>query len=91
MDESGHFLRMFGHVKGAGELLCPTALYIADHLVYISDSKHYRTAVYQTSGQFVVSFGKDGEREFYLARGITSDFDGMIYVCDKTKNCINVF
>lgn len=91
VDESGHFLRMFGHVKGAGELLCPTALYIADQLVYVSDSKHYRTAVYQTSGQFVASFGKLGEREFYLARGITSDSDGMIYVCDKTKNCINVF
>ena len=62
--------------------------------MYVSDSGHHRIAVYETSGQFVTSFGRvgkgEGEGEFKSPRHITSDHNGFIYVCDCLNDRIKI-
>ena len=49
-----------------GKLHVPSALHIVDKYVYVSDHIGHCIVVYETSGQFVTSFGVHGhkEREF---------------------------
>ena len=49
--------------------------------------------VYETSGQFVTSFGRRGhkEGEFNHPFCITSCADGFIHVCDLWNNRIQIF
>ena len=58
--------------------------------VYVADEGDYRIAVYQTSGQFVTSFGKHTGVELGNPYSITSDCNGLIYIPDFDKN-IRVF
>ena len=71
----------------------PTALHIADKLVYVSDLSQHRIVVYETSGQFVVSFGRRGQNrgEFYGPCCIISCADGFIHVCDQYNNRVQIF
>ena len=62
MDISGHFIRVFGQ-EGEGKLHRPSGLHIADKYVYVSDYSGHCIVVYETSGQFVTSFGRFGKRE----------------------------
>ena len=92
MDSSGQFIRMFGQ-EGEGKLSGPTALHIADKYVYVSDWSNDRIAVYETSGQYVTSFGRggEGEGEFRYPYCITSCVSGCIYVCDRVNDRVQVF
>ena len=49
--------------------------------------------VYETSGQFVTSFGRCGheEGEFCYPYCITSCADGFIHVCDFWNNRVQIF
>ena len=87
LDRSGHFIRVFGE-KGKGKLNGPSALHIVDKYVYVSDFNGHCIVVYETSGQFVTSFGRRGQKkgEFKFPRCITSCADGFIHVCDQ-DNC----
>ena len=89
LDRSGHFMQVFGG-EGKGKLRGPTALHIVDKYVYVSD---YTGEVYETSGQFVTSFGGLGHKKgkFKSPRSITSCADGFIYVCDKDNNRVQIF
>ena len=80
MDSSGRFIRMFSQ-EGEDKLRHPTALHIADKYVYVSDWSSYRIAVYETSGQYVTSFGEFGAHYY-----ITYCVSGFIYVCDCHNN-----
>ena len=77
LDSSGRFIRMM-------LLRIPTALHIVDKYVYVSDDSGH-CIVYETSGQFVISFGECGleEGKFCYPHCITSCTDGFIYVCYK--------
>ena len=74
MDKGGQFIREFGE----GKLKEPSGLYIADKYVYVSGDC---IVVYETSGQFVTSFGRRGqnEGEFHGPFCITSCVDGYIH------------
>ena len=80
MDSSGRFIREFGQ----GKLSRPSGLLIADKYVYVSDFSGHCIVVYETSGQYVTSFGRIGlnEGEFQYPHCITSCVDGFIHVCD---------
>ena len=89
MDSSGRFIREFGQ----GKLSVPSCLLIADKYVYVSDVSDDCIVVYETSGQYVTSFGEYGEYEgeFSSPYCITSCVDGFIHVCDYWNNRVQIF
>ena len=89
LDNSGLFIRTLGERK----LGQPSGLHIADRYVYISDLGGNCIVVYETSGQFVTSFGRHGknEEEFSRPYCITSCVDGFIHVCDWGNNRVQIF
>ena len=76
IDSSGHFIQFFGH-EGKGT---EQALHIVDKYVYVSDWSGKCIVVYDTSGNFVASFGRYGHKEGELHDPycITSCADGFI-------------
>ena len=92
MDTSGLFIRTFGQ-EGKGKLRGPSAVHIVDKYVYVSEHFGHCIVVYETSGQFVTSFGKYGHDEGELCRPycITSCADGFIYVCDSWNKRVQIF
>ena len=92
LDRSGHFIQVFGE-EGKGKLRGPIALHIVDKHVYVSDHNGYCILVYDTSGQFVTSFGRCGQKEgeFIGPRCITSCADGFIHVCDYGNKRLQIF
>ena len=91
MDISDRFIRAFGQTREGK--LSPTGLHIVDKYVYVTDDRGHCIVVYETSGQFVTSFGRHGheEGEFYDPYCITSCADGFIYVCDWSNNRVKIF
>ena len=92
LDNSGHFIRTLGD-EGERNLGYPSGLHIADKYVYISDWGGNCIVVYETSAQFVTSFGRFGqnEGEFHWPFCITSCVDGFIHVCDFCNNRVQIF
>ena len=90
MDSRGYSLRVFGEEDKLGR---PSALHIADKYVYVSECDGDCIVVYETSGEFVTSFGKhgDGKGKFTSPRSIISCADSYIYVCDEDNNRVQVF
>ena len=89
MDSSGRFIREFGR----GKLSQPSGLLIADKYVYVSDVRGDCIVVYETSGQYVTSFGRPGRNdgEFSCPVCITPCVDGFIHVCDHGNNRVQIF
>ena len=87
INASGQFVRQFGQEEGEGKLKEPTAVHVMGQFVYVI---HEGIAVYQTSGQFVISFGKHTNIEFGHPLSITSDCNSLIYIPDFHKS-IQVF
>ena len=79
--------------EGEEKLDMPRAIHVIGEFIYVSDWGHDRIVVYRTSGHFVTSFGKRGERKGELREpyGITSDQDGLVYVADHSNNRVQVF
>ena len=89
MDSSGRFIREFGQ----GKLSRPSGLLIADKYVYVSDISGHCIVVYETSGQYVTSFGRRGRNkgEFCDPFCITSCVDCFIHVCDRGNDRVQIF
>ena len=89
MDRSGQFIRQFSE----GKLKIPSGPHIADKYVYVSDWSGDYIVVYETSGQFVTSFGRPGqnEGECRYPHSITSCVDGYIHVCDYVNYRVQIF
>ena len=90
MKVNGSFIRTFGQER-QGQLRGPSALHIADkYFVYVSDCSGHciKFVVYETSGQLVKSFGRNGagEGEFCYPFCITSCADSFIHMCDDCWN-----
>jgi DNA-binding beta-propeller fold protein YncE len=88
----GKFLRMFG---GQGlELDYPVGLAIDtnDDMVYVSEGDKHRVTVFTSEGQFVTSFGRKGKGpgEFMDPRGLAVNC-GVVYVCDRDNNRVQIF
>ena len=88
MNSTGRFVRTFGE----GNLVGPSSLHIADKYMYVCNYSN-RVVVFETSSQFVTSFGSRGRKdgEFDGPRCITSCSNGFIYVCDFSNNRIQTF
>ena len=91
LDSSGHFIQAIG-VEGEGKLSGAFSVLIADQYVYVAAADD-RIVVYKTSGQFVTSFGRQGEKEGEFGKPfyITSCTNGYIYVADHSNNRVQVF
>ena len=61
--------------------------------MYVSDYSGDCIVVYETSGQFVTSFGRLGQKEgeFDRPHCITSCANGFIHVCDYLNNRVQIF
>ena len=92
MDTSGLFIRGFGQEEKV-KLRGPSAVHIVDKYVYVSDYFGDYIVVYETSGQFVTSFGRCGRKEGEFAEPycITSCADGFICMCDRRNNRVQIF
>ena len=76
-----------------GQLREPLAVHIVDKYVYVSDFVGHCILVYETTGEFITSFGRHGheEGEFDSPRCITSCADGFIHVCDFWNYRVQIF
>ena len=92
LDRSGHFIRTIGEER-EGQLPRAFSVLIADQYVYVVATEDNGIVVYKTSGQFVTSFGKWGQKEGEFRRPfyITSCTNGYIYVADCWNNRVQVF
>jgi len=88
-------LRQFNPKSMPGKLNCPEGIRVANNCVYVLDCDNDHIAVFQLSGEFLTSFGKEGrgKGEFHHPHGIVFDCDGFLYVYDRlnhhTLNIIN--
>ena len=87
-------IQQFGHEGSQKEKLNqPSGLCVVNEDIYVSDSGNYRIAVFNTSGEYVTSFGRRGceKGEFGSMLGIAMDTNTFLYVCDFHNNRIQVF
>ncbi len=65
----------------------------ADSNVYITDTFNNRVEVFDADGNFVSTFGKngDGPGHFERPKGIAIDCDGHIWVADAAQDRVKVF
>jgi DNA-binding beta-propeller fold protein YncE len=61
--------------------------------VYVTDTFNDRVEIFDADGQFISTFGKngDGAADFERPRGIAVDCDGHIWVVDGAQNRVKVF
>ena len=90
IDTSGQFVRQFGREEGEGKLERPTAVHVVGQFVYVSNEGCRCIAVYQISGQFVISFRMHSDIGSCNPYDIASDCNGLIYVPDF-RNSIHIF
>ena len=90
----GKFLTMFErHAQGRGELCLYRHVGVAVDtcgMVCVGELGHHRVSVYTPEGHIVATFGKKGE-EIHYPNGLAVDHLGIVYVCDKDKNCVQLF
>ena len=89
MDKQGQFIQKFGE----GKLQGASGLHNADKYVYVCDWNSDCIVVYETSGQFVTSFGRPGKNkgEFCGPCSITFCVNGCMYVCDYWMKRVQIF
>jgi len=61
--------------------------------VYVTDTLNNRVEIFDADGNFISTFGKNGDGPGYFARpkGIAVDVDGHIWVVDAMQNRVQVF
>ena len=66
---------------------------IALDKVYVSDSCNHRISIFTSEGTFVSSFGSKGrkEGEFLSPRGLAVNRNGVVYVCDRDNDRLQLF
>jgi tripartite motif-containing protein 2/3/tripartite motif-containing protein 71 len=84
----GKFLRVLSQGRAA-----PVCLAIdTSNRVYVSNESS-SISVFSPEGHLVAEFGKEGEGpgEFKSVRGLAVDNNGVLYVCDRENNRIQLF
>jgi DNA-binding beta-propeller fold protein YncE len=64
-----------------------------DGNVYVTDTLNNRVEIFDADGNFISTFGKNGDGPGYFARpkGIAVDSDGHIWVADEVQDRLQVF
>ena len=64
-----------------------------DGNVYVTDTFNDRVEMFDADGEFISTFGKngDGPADFERPKGIAVDCDGHIWVVDAAQNLVKVF
>ena len=65
----------------------------SDGNVFVADTFNDRVEIFDADGQFISTFGKngDGPADFERPKGIAIDCDGHIWVVDAAQNMVKVF
>ena len=65
----------------------------SEDTVYVSDSCNHRISIFTAEGQFVSSFSNKGKRqgEFSSPRELAVDRNGVVYVCDRDNDRLQLF
>ncbi|MFY9741035.1 MAG: SMP-30/gluconolactonase/LRE family protein [Candidatus Sulfotelmatobacter sp.] len=77
-----------------GDFSKPTNVAVdKDGNLYVSDTMNDRVEEFDADGQFIRTFGKngDGPGEFTRPKGIAVDCDGHVWVADANMNRIQIF
>jgi DNA-binding beta-propeller fold protein YncE len=79
---------------GPGVFSLPEGVAVdSDGNVYVTDTFNDRIEMFDAEGQFISTFGKngDGPADFERPKGIAIDCDGHIWVVDAAQNRVKVF
>ena len=81
-----------GRTFGSERLEAPHGIHLDHDYVYVTDWDRECVSVFTTSGTFITTFGKmdSGEGELNSPCGITTDEDGLVYVCDTVNSRVQV-
>lgn len=76
-----------------GQMKNPMGVTAANNKIYVSDTGNQRVEVFDSSGRFVSTFGKQGsgKGEFQFPYGIAADGSNNIFVADMRAGNIQVF
>lgn len=77
-----------------GDFAAPEGIALdKDGDVYVTDTLNDRVEIFDADGNFVSTFGKNGDGPGYFARpkGIAIDADGHIWVADEMEDRLQVF
>jgi DNA-binding beta-propeller fold protein YncE len=78
----------------AGDFGAPQGVALdQDGNVYVTDTLNNRVEIFDADGNFISTFGKNGDGPGYFARpkGIAVDGDGHIWVADEVQDRLQVF
>ena len=91
--KDGNLLRSFGcDIDGVERLNVPTDICISGEYVYVCNSDGHNVSVFTTSGDYVNSFGQEGnEGKFTDPLSLTVDLNNFIVVADTFHNRVQYF
>ena len=72
----------------------PHSICVDNEFVYVTEWGNEKcVSIFTKQGKFIASFGQKGKKEgrFSLPSGLVIDSDGVLYVCDVDKCCVQVF
>ena len=93
ISKEGKLLKEVGcYGNGPGELIKPLGLAVKDRRVYVCDQGNHRVQVFSLDLEFIRMFGKlgHGDGDFFRPQTIAADQDGLLYISDYSKNCVQV-
>ena len=82
LSNGGEYLHSIG--CDGNRLKLPFGVCVSGQNVYVTDNNNHNISVYTTTGEYVTTLGQEGsnEGEYSCPRGVCTDKDGYIYVCD---------
>ena len=88
--KEGHYVREF-KTKGSNEKLtsCAGISIDTNDVVYVTEKNINRVSLFTTEGQYLTSFGTQGE--LTKPYGIAVDKDGLVYICDSGNNRLQIW
>ena len=92
--KDGNLLRSFGgDIDGVEILNGPADICISGEYVYVSNLYGHNVSVFTTSGDYVTSFGQQGnkEGEFRKPSGLTVDLNNFVIVTDTCNQRVQYF
>ena len=92
--KDGNLLRSFGcDIDGVKSLNNPIDICISGEYVYVSNLKGHNVSVFTTSGDYVTSFGQQGnkEGEFTQPTSLTVDLNSVLIVADWKNSRVQYF